>query len=93
MNLLSNVPGWVFYVVLGITFLVVHAMSFRPNEPGARGRVLKRVLSSVALLVGLLVVNPTEPASLLVALGAAALAGYLSGRAAPPVPGRGDVNG
>lgn len=93
MNLLSNVPNWVFYVVLGITFLVVHAVSFRPNEQGARGRVLKRVLSSVALLVGLLVVNPTEPASLLAALGAAALAGYLSGRAAPPVPRRDDVKG
>lgn len=88
MNMLSSVPYWVFYIILAVTFLVVHAISFRPSEQEARGRVLKRVLSSVALLVGLVVVQPSEPASLLVALGAAALAGYLSGRAAPPVPRR-----
>lgn len=86
--MLASLPGWVYYVVLGVTFLVVHAVAFRPNEPGAKGRVLKRVLSSIALLVGLIVMQPNEPSSLLLALPAAVVAGYLSGRAAPPVPDR-----
>ncbi len=88
MSFLSNLPQWVFYVVLGITFLVAHAAAFRPSPEGGRGRTLKRVLSSALLLVGLIVVSPSEPASLLVALAAAAFAGFLSGRAAPPVPNR-----
>ncbi len=93
MSLLSSLPAWVYYVVLGATFLVAHAISFRPGAPDARGRVIKRVLSSVILLVGLVVVQPAEPASLLVGLPAAALSGYLSGRAAPPAPSRGGGGG
>lgn len=93
MSLLSSLPAWVFYVVVGVTFLVAHAVSFRPGEPGSKGRVFKRVLSSVILLVGLVVVQPSEPASLLVGLPAAAVSGFLSGRAAPPVPSKGGGGG
>ncbi|HZW28402.1 MAG TPA: hypothetical protein VFF08_08085 [Trueperaceae bacterium] len=88
MNLLASLPVWVLWAVLGITFVVVHAMAFQPRQEPGGGRMLKRVLSSVLLLVGLVLVDPAEPASVLLALLAAGVGGFLSGRAAPPVPSR-----
>ncbi len=84
MNPLASLPWWVLWVVLGVTFVAVHALSFRPRrEPGGAG-ALMRVVSSALLLAGLVLVDPAEPATVLLALAAAALAGFLSGRAAPP---------
>lgn len=88
MNLLANLPLWVYWVVLGITFIVVHAVAFQPTRPESKGRMLKRVLASAALLVALVLVQPTEPGTILLALLAAAVGGYLSGKAAPPLPER-----
>ena len=88
MNLLASLPVWVFYVVLGITFVVMHALAFRPGQGAGPSRVVKRVLSSALLLVGVIVVDPNEPASVLLALAAAAAAGFISGRSAPALPSR-----
>src|SRR5690606_23447616 len=45
-----------------------------------------RVLSSALLLVALVFVDPAAPATVLLALLAGGLGGFLSGRAAPPLP-------
>ncbi len=86
MSLLADLPVWVYWVALGVTFMVVHGLAFRPAQPGEKGRTAKRVGSSALLLVALIVVDPSTPASVLLGLLAAAAGGYLSGRAAPPAP-------
>jgi FtsH-binding integral membrane protein len=88
VNPLASLPWWLLWVVLGVTFVVVHALAFQPRREAGGGRTLMRVVSSALLLVGLVVVDPAEPATVLLALAAAAGAGFLSGRAAPPRPTR-----
>lgn len=87
MNVLVNVPIWVYFVIMGITFMVTHVVAYDPNRVVTRSSGLTTVMrigSSVILLVGLLIMQPAAPATLLLALGLSALGGYLSGRAAPP---------
>jgi hypothetical protein len=87
MNLLSSIPVWVYFVILIVTFMGAHVMAFRPHEPGRNtaGRGALRIGASVLLLVALVMIQTNEPGSILLALGAAALGGFVSGRAAPPV--------
>ena len=86
MSLLANLPVWAYWVALGVTFMVVHGLAFRPARPGEQGRTAKRVGSSALLLLALIVVDPSAPGSVLLGLLAAAAGGYLSGRSAPPAP-------
>ena len=87
MNLLSSIPVWVYTAILIITFMGAHVLAFRPAEGAGNGygRVAKRIGSGLLLVGGLVLVQPTEPGSILLALAAAAFGGVLSGRAAPPL--------
>lgn len=87
MDLLSSIPVWAYYVILVITFMGAHVLAFSPSATGrkAAAQGAMRIGSSVLLLVGLVLIQPGEPGSILLALGAAALGGFVSGRAAPPV--------
>jgi len=84
----ASLPVWLLWVTVGVTFVVAHALAFRPRrEPGGPRGAL-RVVSSVLLLAALVIVDPREPLSVLLALAAAAVSGFLSGRSAPPAPSR-----
>lgn len=87
MNLLSSIPVWAYYVILVITFMGAHVLAFSPSETGRKAgtRGAMRIGSSVLLLIGLVLIQPSEPGSILLALAAAALGGFVSGRAAPPM--------
>ena len=87
MNVLTNVPIWVYFVIMAITFMFTHVVAYKPNKVTTRSSGLTTVMrigSSVILLVGLLVMQPAVPVTLLLALALAALGGFLSGSAAPP---------
>lgn len=87
MSVLANIPIWVYFVVMAITFMVMHVLAYDPNRKTTRGAgatTAMRVGSSVILLIGLLVMQPADPVTLLLALALAAVGGHLSGRAAPP---------
>ena len=90
MTFLANIPIWLYFVILAITFMVVHVMALRANQPKNRARSLGgRVLSSLLLLLALVFLNPADPGSLLLSLFGAAVAGFVSGRTAtPPLPPR-----
>ncbi|HLU82202.1 MAG TPA: hypothetical protein VKZ43_02265 [Trueperaceae bacterium] len=87
MDLLSSIPVWVYYVILVITFMGAHVLAFSPSESGRKSaaRGAMRIGSSVLLLIGLVLIQPQEPGSILMAVAAAALGGFVSGKAAPPV--------
>lgn len=85
MNVLAAVPVWVYFIVLAVTFVVIHLLALRAGQAPNRLRsVLGRVGSSLILLVALILINPAEPVSLLLSLLLAALAGFVSGRTATP---------
>ena len=87
MSVLVNVPIWVYFVVMAVTFMIFHVITYDPNRPTTRGpgaTTAMRIGSSVILLLGLLVMQPAVPVTLLAALALAVLGGYLSGKAAPP---------
>lgn len=86
MGLLASLPVWVLWVVVGVTFFAAHVIAFRPGRRAAGSRTAMRVLSSALLLVALVFVDPATPATVLLALLAGGLGGFLSGRAAPPLP-------
>lgn len=87
MDLLSSIPVWVYFVILVATFMGAHVLAFVPNDTGrkAAARGAMRIGSSLFLLVGFVLIQPNEPGSILLAMGAAAVGGFVSGRAAPPV--------
>lgn len=87
MDLLSTIPLAVYWVVLAITFMAAHVFAFDAGKTSARpgANTVLRIASSLVLLVGLVIVRPDEPGSILLALLAAAVGGFLSGRAAPPL--------
>ncbi len=91
MDFLGSIPLWVYFVVLGITFMVTHVIGYRPGA-NPRGNLLLRIASSVMLLVALLLVNPANPTALLAALPIAAAAGFVSGRSAPAIKPRTPVD-
>jgi len=87
MNVLTSVPIWVYFVIMAITFMFTHVVAYKPNKVTTRSSAVTttmRIGSSVILLVGLLVMQPAVPVTLLLALALAALGGFLSGTAAPP---------
>lgn len=87
MDFLDSIPLWVYFVLLGITFMATHVFGYRPGG-NPRGNLLLRIVSSVMLLVALLLVDPSRPTALLAALPIAAAAGYVSGRSAPALKPR-----
>lgn len=91
MDFLGSLPFWVYFVVLGITFMAAHVFGYRPGA-NPRGNLLLRIVSSVMLLVALLLVDPSRPAALLAALPIAAAAGFVSGRSAPALKPRAPVD-
>ena len=90
MTFLAAIPIWVYFIILAITFMVVHVMALRANQPENRARsVGGRVASSLILLAALVFLDTTQPASVLLSLFSAAVAGFVSGRTAtPPLPPR-----
>lgn len=87
MNVLVNVPIWVYFVIMAITFMFTHVVAYKPDKVVTRSNgltTLMRIGSSVLLLIGLLLMQPAEPVTLLLALALSAVGGYLSGTAAPP---------
>lgn len=85
MNFLANIPIWVYFVVLAVTFMVVHLMALRADQPQNRARsVAGRMGSSVLLLIALFIIDRDAPASVLLSLLIAAVAGFVSGRTATP---------
>lgn len=89
-SFLASIPFWVYAVVLVITFVLMHAMFFvQRMEVKNRGLLfVGRIGSSFILLAGLLVIQPDMPVTILAALALAVLAGYVSGRSAPPIKPR-----
>lgn len=90
MTFLSAIPVWVYFIIIAITFMVMHVLTLRANQPQNRARsFLGRIGSSLILLVVLVLLDPSEPASVLTALLGAVIAGIVSGRTAtPPLPPR-----
>src|SRR5690606_36773450 len=90
MTLLAAIPVWVYFVILAITFMVFHVLALLANQPLTRTRAMPgRVVSSIVLLVALVFPEPSEPATVLLALLGAVVAGIVSGRTAtPPLPPR-----
>lgn len=95
MGFLAAIPEWVYFVVLFITYVVTHILTFDPRRLlGRRGAFVGRLVSALLLLGALVVFQRDEPVSLLLALALAAAGGYLSGRstlppkAVPKGPGR-----
>lgn len=90
MTFLANLPIWVYFIILSVTFMVVHVLALRADQPHNRARSIGgRVASSVILLLALVFLNPADPGSVLLSLLAAAVAGFVSGRTAtPPLPAR-----
>lgn len=84
---LAGIPFWVYAIVLVITFVLMHAMFFvqRTEAKNRTFLFIGRIGSSFILLAGLLIIDPGTPGSILIALLIAALAGFVSGRSAPPV--------
>lgn len=84
---LAGIPFWVYAIALVLTFVVMHALFFVQRTEAKNKTLLfiGRIGSSFVLLAGLLVVDPAFAPSLLLALALAALAGYISGRSAPPI--------
>ncbi len=90
MTFLTNLPIWVYFIILSVTFMVVHVLALRADQPQNRTRSIGgRVASSIILLLALVFLNPADPGSVLLSLLAAAVAGFVSGRTAtPPLPPR-----
>lgn len=88
MEFLAAVPVWVYFVMILLTYVVVHVLTFDPARLLPAGRAfLGRMGSAVLLLVALVLFRREEPLTLLLALGLAALGGFLSGRSThPPKP-------
>lgn len=85
MTFLASIPIWVYFIVLALTFMVVHVLALRADQPQNRLRSIGgRVASSVLLLLALIFLNPQDPATVLLALFVAAVAGFVSGRTATP---------
>ncbi len=86
MNVLSNLPTWLYWAILLITFVGAHVLVYNPGAPARTPLVgtALRVGSSLILLLGLVLINTSDPGSILLALFAAALGGFLSGKGAPP---------
>lgn len=84
---LAGIPFWGYAIILVLTFVVMHAVFFVQRTEAKNKTLLfiGRIGSSFVLLAGLLVVDPAFAPSLLLALALAALAGYISGRSAPPI--------
>lgn len=85
MGVLSSIPVWVYFVVLLITYMATHVLTFDPAR-GLRGRaaLVARIGASLLLLLALIAFNRDEPATLLIALLLSVLGGFLSGRSTPP---------
>lgn len=81
MDTFGTVPWGLLAIVL-VTFMVTHVIGYRPGK-NPRGNFLLRVLSSFILLAALLMIN-LLPA----AIALAAVAGFVSGRAAPALKPR-----
>lgn len=90
MTFLASIPIWIYFIILALTFMVVHVLALRANQPRNRVRSLGgRVASSIILLLALVFLDPQNPASVLLALLGAGVAGFVSGRTAtPPLPPR-----
>ncbi len=89
MSLLSAIPVWGYFIVLGLAFITGHLLAFHPDPAMGRGRRMAgRWGSSLLLLVGLLMVSNRNVASVLPSLVLALLGGVVSGRTAPVSPGR-----
>ena len=90
MTFLASIPIWGYFIILAITFMVVHVLALRANQPQNRVRSIGgRIASSLILLLALVFLNPAEPGRVLLALFGSALAGFVSGRTAtPPLPPR-----
>lgn len=84
---LAGIPFWAYAIVLVLTFVVMHALFFVQRTEAKNKTLLfiGRIGSSFVLLAGLLIIDPAFAPSLLLALALAALAGYISGRSAPPI--------
>lgn len=85
MTFLASIPIWVYFVILAVTFMVVHVLALRANQPKNRLRsVAGQVGASILLLMALVFLNRNDPATVLIALIASAVAGFISGRTATP---------
>ena len=77
MEFLAAVPVWVYFVMILLTYVVVHVLTFDPARLLPAGRAfLGRMGSAVLLLVALVLFRREEPLTLLLALGLAALGGF-----------------
>ena len=85
MDFLATVPVWVYFVVILITYVVVHILTFDPQRLLPERRAFfGRMSSAVLLLLALVFFQREEPLTLLVALALAGAGGYLSGRSTLP---------
>lgn len=85
MDLLATIPVWVYFIILLITYMGTHVLTFNPGR-GLQGRavLVARIGASLLLLLALVSFNREEPATLLLALVLSGSGGFLSGRSTPP---------
>ncbi len=88
MEFLAAVPVWVYFVVILVTYVAVHVLTFDPTKLIPERRAfLGRTGSAVLLLLALVLFRREEPITLLVALALAVAGGFVSGRSThPPKP-------
>ncbi len=85
MEFLVAVPVWVYFVVILITYILAHILTFDPQRLLSERRAFfGRMASAVLLLLALVFFQREEPLTLLVALVLAGAGGYLSGRSTLP---------
>lgn len=88
MGLLLAIPNWAYFLVLLVTYVVVHVLAFDPRRL-LKGRLAfwGRMASAILLLLALVTFRREEPTSLLLALALSTTGGFLSGRSTlPPKP-------
>ncbi|HRN19106.1 MAG TPA: hypothetical protein PLU66_08490 [Trueperaceae bacterium] len=90
MDLLAAVPVWAYFVLLLLTYVVAHILTFDPGRLLPKRRAfIGRLGSAVLLLLALVFFQRDDPVTLLLSLSLAVAGGFVSGRSTLPPAGRG----
>jgi len=89
MDLLAAVPVWAYFVLLLLTYVFTHILTFDPTRLLPKRRAfIGRMGSALLLLLALVFFQRNDPVTLLLSLALAVAGGFLSGRSTLPAAGR-----